>query len=151
MKTRFAGSVMLLCAAMLLAACASPAPVHPSYLHALTDLRDARWDLEHRPGDPAVSENEDVAITEIDRAMSELKRAAFDDNKNLGVRPHEDAALDRAGRLHRAAELLRKARADVDRPESNPEARDLKFRALQHIGEAINATDRAIAHVEHRG
>ncbi|MEH2129414.1 MAG: hypothetical protein V7K86_01855, partial [Nostoc sp.] len=27
---------------------------HPYYLHALTDLRTARWLLEHRPGDAAV-------------------------------------------------------------------------------------------------
>ena len=37
---------------------------HPAYLHALTDLRDARWNLEHRPGDAAVSAQEDVAIVE---------------------------------------------------------------------------------------
>ena len=41
---------------------------HPAYLHALTDLRDARWNLEHRAGDAAVSTQEDVAIVEIDRS-----------------------------------------------------------------------------------
>ena len=28
---------------------------HPFYLHALSDLRSARWLIEHRPGDAAVS------------------------------------------------------------------------------------------------
>jgi hypothetical protein len=151
MKNRSFVVAVVLFSALALAGCASsPPPKHPAYLHALTDLRDARWNLEHRPGDTAVYENEDAAVSEIDRAISEIKRAAFDDNKNLAAHPPEDARLDRAGRLHRAAELLRKARADVDREEDNPQARDLKFRALDHIGLAIQATERAIAHVEQR-
>jgi hypothetical protein len=144
-------TAVALFAALAFAGCASPPPAkHPAYLHALTDLRDARWNLEHRVGDTAVYENEDVAVSEIDRAIGEIKRAAFDDNKNLAAHPPEDARLDRPGRLHRAAELLRKARADVDREEDNPQARDLKFRALEHITQAIQATERAIAHVEQR-
>jgi hypothetical protein len=150
MKFKFAASAILLFAALALAGCANPPPRHPAYLHALTDLRDARWNLEHRTGDAAISEHEDMAITEIDRAISEIKRAAFDDNKNLADRPHEDARLDHPGRLHRAAELLHKARADVDHVEDNPQARELRNRASEHIGEAIKATDRAIAHVEQR-
>jgi hypothetical protein len=146
MKTHFTASSILLFAALALAGCASPPPKHPAYLHALTDLRDARWNLEHRPGDATVSEQEDVAVTEIDRAISELKRAALDDGKNLGNRPHEDARLDHPGRLHHAVELLLKARADVDREEDNPQAREFRNRASQHIGEALRATERAIAH-----
>jgi hypothetical protein len=38
---------------------------HPAYLHALTDLRAARWMVEHRPGDAAVSAQEDLAVAEI--------------------------------------------------------------------------------------
>lgn len=64
---------------------------HPDYLHALTDLRDAHWNLEHRPGDAAVSSQEDLAITEIDAALGEVKKAAHEDEKNLHDRPHEDA------------------------------------------------------------
>jgi hypothetical protein len=151
MKTGSFVSAVLLFSALTLAGCAGPPPPkHPAYLHALTDLRDARWNLEHRPGDTATYENEDIAVTEIDRAISEIKRAAFDDGKNLSAHPPEDARLDRAGRLHHAAELLRKARADVDREEDNPQARDLKFRALEHITLAIQATERAIAHAEQR-
>lgn len=151
MKTNFPTSAVILLAAIALAACASPPqPKHPAYLHALTDLRDARWNLEHRPGDAAVSEHEDVAITEIDGAIGEVKRAAFNDGKNLAERPREDARLDYPGRLHRAAELLHKAHADVDREEDNPQAREPKFRALEHIDLALRATERAIAHVEQR-
>src|ERR1700722_12372189 len=61
-KTGSFASAVLLLSALALVGCASPPPPkHPAYLHALTDLRDARWNLEHLPGDTAVYENEDVA------------------------------------------------------------------------------------------
>jgi hypothetical protein len=72
---------------------------HPAYLHALSDLRTARWMLEHRPGDAAVSGQEDVAITEVDAAIGEIKRAAIDDGKDIHDHPKDDVAADRPGRL----------------------------------------------------
>jgi hypothetical protein len=121
---------------------------HPAYLHALTDLRDARWNLEHRPGDAAVSAQEDVAIVETDRAIREAKVAAMEDGKNIEDHPHEDAKIDRPGRLHHALELLEKARNDVAREEDNPETRDLRNRIVEHTDLAIEATRRAIHDVE---
>jgi hypothetical protein len=121
---------------------------HPAYLHALTDLRDARWNLEHRPGDAAVSAQEDVAIVETDRAIGEAKKAAAEDGKNEADHPHEDAHLDRPGRLHHALELLRKAHQDVHQEEDNPETRDLRARIDEHIDAAIHATEHAIHDVE---
>ena len=50
---------------------------HPGFLHALTDLRTARWFLNHQPGDAKVYGDEDVAITEIDAAIGEIKKAAI--------------------------------------------------------------------------
>ena len=121
---------------------------HPYYLHALTDLRDARWNLEHRPGDAAVSTQEDVAIVETERAIQEAKIAAAEDGKNLADHPHEDARIDRRGRLHRALELLQKAHDDVRQEEDNPEARELRHRVVEHIDNAIHATERAIHDAE---
>jgi hypothetical protein len=121
-----------------------PAPHHPAYLHALTDLRDARWNLEHRPGDAAVSTQEDVAIVETDRAIADARTAAMEDSKNVWQHPPEDAKIDRRGRLHHANELLRKARKDVAEGESNPQAVELRNRVIGHIDLAIQATDRAI-------
>ena len=125
-----------------------PAPHHPAYLHALTDLRDARWNLEHRPGDAAVSTQEDVAIVETDRAINDARTAAIEDGKNVYQHPPEDAHIDRRGRLHHAAELLRKARKDVAEGESNPQAVGLRDRVIGHIDLAIQATERAIRDVE---
>lgn len=117
---------------------------HPHYLHALSDLRAARWMLEHRPGDAAVSGQEDVGITEIDAAIGEIKRAAIDDGKDIHDHPKVDAPNDRPGRLHKALELLRKTHDDVAREEDDPMTRGLRDRAVGHIDGAIHATEKAI-------
>ena len=120
---------------------------HPYYLHALSDLRAARWMLEHRPGDAAVSGQEDVAITEIDAAIGEIKHAAIDDGKDLHDHPAIDAPKDRPGRLHKALELLRKVHSDVAREEDDPMAKGLRNRAVGHIDGAIHATEGAVKDV----
>jgi hypothetical protein len=136
--------MLLLLIALPLAANADLPGKHPYYLHALSDLRSARWMLEHRPGDPAVSANEDVSVAEIDKAIGEIKRAAIDDGKNIQDHPAVDLPNDRPGRLHRALDLLRKVHADLNREEDDPMTRGLKDRALHHVDEAIHATERAI-------
>src|SRR5580693_6057757 len=118
---------------------------HPYYLHALSDLRTARWMLEHRPGDAAVSANEDVAITEIDAAIGEIKKAAIDDGKNVNDHPNVDVPGDHPGHLHKALELLRKVHSDVAREEDDPVTKGLKDRAIHHLDEAIHATEKGIA------
>jgi len=124
---------------------------HPAYLHALTDLRAAHSLIEHRPpGSAQMRSDEQRAILYINEAIKELKRAAIDDGKNLDEHPPEDAQLDRSGQLHRADELLRKARSDIAREEDNRAARGLRDRAIRHVDEAIRATDRAIEDVGHR-
>lgn len=122
---------------------------HPAYLHALSDLRAARWLLEHRPGDPAVSGREDLAIQNIDATIGELKRASIDDGKNLHDHPALDVPPDHPGRLHRAAELLRKVHSDVNREEDDPAAHGLKHRALEHVDIALRETEGALHAAEH--
>jgi hypothetical protein len=138
----------LLLLVLLFSGCVTQPSRHPAYLHALTDLRTARWMLEHRPGDVAVNAHEDEAISEIDRAIGELKSAAVDDGKNIYDHPKADVASDYRGRLHRAAALLRTARADMTREEDNPNARGLRDRAIGHVDAALHATERAIHDVE---
>ncbi|WP_222615658.1 hypothetical protein [Dyella telluris] len=122
---------------------------HPAYLHALSDLRAARWMIAHRPGDAAVSSQEDIAITEIDRAIGEIKHAAYDDGKNLDDHPQVDAPMDQPGRLHQAADLLARVHHDIDREEDDPMTRDLKHRALMHVEQAQAAVDHAIDDVHY--
>jgi hypothetical protein len=149
MKLKLTATTALLAALLPLAAHADLPGAHPGYLHALSDLRAARWSLEHRPGDAAVSAQEDVAITEIDRAIGEVKKAASEDAKNLADKPRADADLDRPGRLHHAVEFLQKAHDDLAREEDNPEAREIKHHALEHVDNALEAARHAVHDVEH--
>jgi hypothetical protein len=123
---------------------------HPAYLHALEDLRHARAHLERRRGDAEVKWDEHVAIKEIDAAIAEIKSASIDDGKDLADHPPVDAKADYRGRLHRAAELLHKAHADIKEEEDNNFAHGLQHRAIEHIDAALNFTEQGIANVEHR-
>ena len=115
---------------------------HPGYLHALSDLRTARWFLYHQPGDRKVYSDEDVAIQEIDAAIAEIKRASIDDGKDLNDHPAIDVK-DHGSRLLRAIETLKKAHSDIDQEEDNPDVRELRHRASEHIERATKAAERA--------
>ena len=145
-------SALLLSAVALLVSSWASADVpgkHPYYLHALSDLRTARWMLQHRPGDAGVSANEDVAITEINKAIGAIKHAAIDDGKNIEDHPSVDLPPDNPGRLHKALELLNKVHSDVAREEDDPMTRELRDRAVVHVDAAIDATRGALATAEH--
>lgn len=117
---------------------------HPGYLHALTDLRAARWFLYHQPGDSRVSGDEDVGITETDAAINEIKRASIDDGKDINDHPAVDIK-EHGSRLLKAIETLKKAHADVSGEEDNPDVRELRHRALEHIDRALHAAEHAHA------
>ena len=123
---------------------------HPSYLHALTDLRVARWELQKRGGDPQMKWDEAVAIAEVDACIGEIKQASIDDGKDLNDHPKEDAGkLDRKARLHDALKLLRKTHKDITEKEDNVFASGLRNRALGHLNKAINFTEQGISNAEH--
>jgi hypothetical protein len=123
----------------------APAPAaggtHPWYLHALSDLRNARANLERRGGDRQMRWDEHDAVGDIDRAIHDIKDAAIDDGKGLDDHPAIDAHEARPGRLHRAMEALRAARADIDKEEDNAFARGLRGRASHDIDAAIHHTE----------
>src|SRR6202041_2781900 len=108
---------------------------HPAYLRALSDLRDARAHLQ-RPNHGALQQQEQDAISEIDKAIHEIKAASIDDGKNIDDHLAVDEHLEWGGRLRRANELLGKAFSDIDKEEDNPETHGLKRRALEHINAA---------------
>jgi len=116
---------------------------HPAYLHALTDLRDARAHLQ-RPDHGELREQEKKAIHELDAAIDEIKKAAIDDGKDLNEHPPVDTRLDWPGRLHRAIELIDKAHNDIAREEDNRFAQGLQQRALEHIDKAHHHVEEAI-------
>jgi hypothetical protein len=122
---------------------------HPAYLHALSDLRTARWLLEHQPGDKRVGAHEGEAVTAIDAAIGEIKRAAIDDGKDIHDHSPVDAPDQYGDRLHRAVEVLHRTRDDVAHEEDDPALHGLRNRAVGHIDEAIRQTGRAIYDMEH--
>jgi hypothetical protein len=117
---------------------------HPYYLHALSDLRAARWMIEHRPGNWVQTQDEIEAVRRIDAAINEIKKASIEDGKNLEDHPPVDELAEHNGRLHKALEFLRKARQDISHDEDNVFAQGLQARAYGHIDGAIGAVKRAI-------
>ncbi len=113
---------------------------HPAFLHALSDLRLARANLERKGGDAESKWDEARAIGDIDDAIKEIRGAAIDDGKNLSDHPAVDVKLKRGGRLHHALQSLEAARHDVNEEEDDKFAEGLKHRALLHITAAFDRT-----------
>jgi len=120
---------------------------HPAYLHALSDLRDARAHLQHLSSEQVIDE-ELRAIDQIDKAIGEIKRAAIEDGKNVEDHVMVDTGLSRSGRLHKARELLDKARRDASGEEDQPNTQGLQLRVIGHIDEAEHIVDHAIHRLE---
>jgi hypothetical protein len=116
---------------------------HPAYLHALSDLRAARWMIDHRPGNWKQTEDEMGAVKRIDAAISEIKKAAIDDRKDINEHPKAEEINEHKGRLTKAVEYLRKARADIEKDEDNGFAKGLRKRSFDNIDEAIRLTEKA--------
>ena len=117
---------------------------HPAFLHALSDLRSARWHLEHRGGSPALQNADNLVIQSIDHCIDEIKKAALDDGKNINKLPGEDVGKDREGHVHRARELLQKAKSDITEREDNTFANGLRDRAVHDIDEALERVNSAL-------
>jgi hypothetical protein len=130
------------------AAPATPPPAaagaHPFYIHALSDLRNARANLERKGGDRQMKWDEHDSIVAIDRAIHEIREASIDDGKNPDDHLPIDAHEPRVGRLHKALAALQTARADVAKEEDNAFAKGLRARALNDIDEAIRFTEAGI-------
>jgi hypothetical protein len=136
-----AAAVALLCVA--LPSWADTPGKHPAYLHALSDLRDARAHLEHMSSDP-VDHEEEHAIEQIDKAIGEIKHAAIMDGKDIQDHVPVDAHLVRSGRFHKALELLDRAKRDVSGEEDQPDTQGLQLRVIHHIDEARHSVKHAI-------
>jgi hypothetical protein len=135
--------------AFLLLALGTPALAQrPHYLHALSNLREARELLQtdNRPG--FIGER-DRAIGEIDRAIDEVKAAVRDEGRNSHRTP-PPAGGDPNRPLRSAKALLDEAHEDIAAGLDAPEDRGLQFRALRHIDEARHALDHAL-HMMDRG
>jgi hypothetical protein len=138
MKTTLTVGLAIIMGMLFAAPKLASADDHPAYLHALSDLRDARAHLQ-RPSDfnGKVQWREDQAIGEIDAAIREIKKASIDDGKDISVHEPVDASLHWGGRLKHAHELVQAAKDDISQHEGNWEAKGLRRRAFDHMDRAI--------------
>src|ERR1700732_1171551 len=142
-KVGFVRLAVLLSVPAYVSRAPEPGRDHPAYLHALTDLRAARANLQ-RPDGGELREQEKKAIHEINDAIAEIKKAAIDDGKDINDHAPVDARMDWTGRLRRAVELLNKAHSDVAQEEDNSFAQGLQQRALEHIDKHHRHVEEAI-------
>ena len=119
---------------------------HPAYLHAMSDLREAYWLIQHQDAfNPVAKIEEREAGKAIRAAYQSLKGAAIIDDKDIADQPPADMTFgDHRGRLQRAVDLLRDARRVVLGEEDDPAARGFKKRALHQIDVAGRATETAM-------
>jgi hypothetical protein len=116
---------------------------HPAYVRALADLRSARAHLQGLDrGEMQKAEQE--AVTQIDQAMDEIRRASVDDGKGPNDHAPIDTKMDPGTRLHHAMELLDRAGRDIAETEDNQSAKDLQQRAYEHIRKAKEDVQQAI-------
>jgi len=117
---------------------------HPKYIHALYDLRAARWKIEHEPGDQIKTEDDKAAVIKINDAVNEIKAAGIDDPK--GYDPKLDTEkFQEPGRLHHARDLLMRAREELKDADNEGRYQGLRDRVLKHIDEAIHDVNKAIS------
>jgi hypothetical protein len=116
---------------------------HPRYIHARSDLRTAQWLLRVHDEDNVMRHVRRVD-DEINQAVAELDRASVIDHKDVFDHPSIDRSLDRPGRLHKALELLKAARADISQEEDNPRALAWRDAAYGHIDAAIDQLHKAL-------
>jgi len=122
---------------------------HPYYLHALEDLRAARWLIHAVPGNNwKVNHEEEKTIKFIEDGIQEINLAAIRDNKDLDDHVGVDDNPNHMGRLNAAMDFLRKAKKDVRRDEDNKFAENLQDKSLHHIRRAIKQLKRAIRNSE---
>jgi hypothetical protein len=110
----------------------------PAYLHAISNLRTARAYLE-MDARPKFEGHRRHAIEEMNKAISEMKKAAIDDGKNPWEAPGPQSGGDPAAPIHTALKLLDEAHDDVGSGTDSPENRGLQMRSLKHIDEARQA------------
>jgi hypothetical protein len=147
-------SAMVLLGGMLVgvvvpAAADVPGP-HPAYLHAMSDLRFARA-LLAVPEEYGAIPAQRRAIERIDHALGDLRHAAYADEMPAYEMPAVDVNRPRIDRVREATRALDRARADIDRFESNGFADGWRDAARRDIDAAKNdaRTELNIDHFDH--
>ena len=123
-----------------------PGP-HPAYLHALSDLRAARHYLNDGWAWAPVRHDDDMAIREIDAAISEIKQAAINDGKG-GERSVSRSTnhLSPHDRFRKANELLFDAHHALAKAEDVPASRGVAGSGADACGSCARDCGQCGAH-----
>jgi hypothetical protein len=129
----------LLLAALLPAAPAlvAQAPYEPHYLQALSELRSARDYIQYDKGAPG-GDLRHHAVDEINKAIDEIKHAAWD--KNTMFAPPAQGGPAWAP-IHMARHYMELARRDVTQGSDSQHNNELRNRIILHEDEAMHALD----------
>jgi hypothetical protein len=134
--------------AFLLFALGTPAQAQrPHYLHALSNLREARELLQtdRRPGFVGAR---DRAIEEIERAIEEVKAAVRDEGMNPHRTPPPATGGDPYRPMRSALVLLDAARRDIAAGTDETGHIGLQMRALHHVDEARETLRHVLHEIE---
>jgi hypothetical protein len=141
------GAVGCALAALTLVATATPARAQnqyntPHYLEGLADLRTAR-DYIQSDNRPQFDRDRHHAVDEINRAIDEIKHAAWDDGKNTKYAPPAAPLTDPWQPLRMANNWLAEAIKQID-DIPDQQNQGLQQRAVVHIVEARRAVGNVI-------
>ena len=118
---------------------------HPAFFLALSDLKAARWLIEHCPETTwRKTKEETEAIQWIDNAIFKINMANIDDN--LGINDHisVEEHPKQMERLREAIHYLNRATADVNIELDNSYADGLHDNTMGYINLAISSIDRVL-------
>jgi hypothetical protein len=131
-------------AALAVFTVATPAQTQePHYLHALSNLRTARDYIQFDRGQFHGERHR--AVEEINKAIEEIKHAAWDDGKNTQFAPPAQGVTTGWAPIHQAEHWLAAAKGDVARGVDTPQNQGLRERALFHITEAVHILNNLVA------
>ena len=136
------------CALMALAVFTTATPAlaqEPHYLRALSDLRTARDYIQFDRGQ--FNGERHHAVDEINKAIEEVKHAAWDDGKNTQFAPPAQGVTTGWAPIHQALHWLAEAKGHVAEGVDAPQNAGLRDKALFHITEA----ERIVNHIRESG
>jgi hypothetical protein len=112
-------------------------PGEPHYLHALSELRTARDYIQYDRGAPH-GELRHHAVDEINKAIDEVKHAAWDDGRNTKFAPPDRGVTQGWAPIHQATHWLMDAKGHVAEGVDNAQNAGLRERIIFHIDDAVH-------------
>jgi hypothetical protein len=133
LKSLVAVSCALMAVAVFATATPAKAQDEPHYLQALSELRSARDYIQWDKGQFNGARRH--AVDEINKAIDEIKHAAWDDGKNTMFAP-PNAQGPGWMPLHQAQKWLLEANKHIQQGVDTPANTGLRDRAFAHVEEA---------------